>query len=59
VASGHFRNGILWAPGTAVVVADLIEGRTPEIDISMLSPLRFAGNSDSGREEMGAAQVGR
>jgi glycine oxidase len=42
VASGHYRNGILQAPGTAVVMADLIGGRSPSINVSAFSPLRFA-----------------
>jgi len=41
IASGHYRNGILQAPGTALVMADLLEGKTPAIDVSALSPLRF------------------
>jgi glycine oxidase len=42
IASGHYRNGILLAPGTALVMADLLEGKPPIIDLSPLSPLRFA-----------------
>ncbi|MGD0648245.1 MAG: FAD-dependent oxidoreductase [Acidobacteriaceae bacterium] len=42
IATGHYRNGILQAPGTALVMADLIEGKAPAIDLSALSPLRFA-----------------
>jgi glycine oxidase len=41
VASGHYRNGILLAPATALVMADLIEGRTHHLDISAFSPERF------------------
>jgi len=41
VATGHYRNGILQAPGTAVIMADLLEGKSPAIDTSALSPLRF------------------
>lgn len=41
VATGHYRNGILQAPGTAVVMADLLEGKGAGIDISALSPMRF------------------
>ncbi len=41
VATGHFRNGILLAPGTAKVIADLIEGRQPRIDISPFRPTRY------------------
>jgi glycine oxidase len=42
IATGHYRNGILQAPGTALVMADVLEGKAPCIDISALSPLRFA-----------------
>ena len=43
VASGHYRNGILLAPATALVLADLLEGKSPGIDISAFSPDRFHG----------------
>jgi glycine oxidase len=43
VATGHFRNGILLAPVTARVLADLIAGRPTPLDISAFSPQRFAG----------------
>lgn len=42
ISSGHFRNGILLAPAAAKVMADLIMGRTPKIDVSAFSPTRFA-----------------
>jgi glycine oxidase len=45
IATGHYRNGILLAPGTAQVMADLLEGRAPAIDVSALSALRFACSS--------------
>ncbi|HEY6248560.1 MAG TPA: FAD-dependent oxidoreductase, partial [Candidatus Angelobacter sp.] len=41
IASGHFRNGILLAPITARIMADLVSGQLPEIDISAFSPARF------------------
>jgi glycine oxidase len=41
VATGHFRDGILLAPITAEVMAALIEGRTPEYDLTAFSPARF------------------
>lgn len=41
IASGHFRNGILLAPITARIMADLIAGKSPELDISVFSPARF------------------
>lgn len=40
VATGHFRNGILLAPVTAELVADLIQGRTPQIPLEPFSPAR-------------------
>jgi glycine oxidase len=41
VATGHFRDGILLAPITAQVMADIIEGRKPEYDLLPFSPSRF------------------
>jgi len=41
VATGHFRDGILLAPITAKVMAAVIEGRTPEHDLTAFSPARF------------------
>jgi glycine oxidase len=49
IASGHYRNGILQAPATALVLADLLEGRPPSVDITALSPERFARASVSPR----------
>jgi glycine oxidase len=47
IASGHFRNGILLAPVTARVMADLVMNILPEIDITAFSPLRFAPTEPS------------
>jgi glycine oxidase len=41
VATGHFRDGILLAPITAEVMAAVIEGHTPEYDLSPFSTERF------------------
>jgi glycine oxidase len=40
IAAGHFRNGILLTPATAVALADLIENKTPAIDLSAFEPSR-------------------
>ncbi len=42
VATGHFRNGILLAPGTARVLAQLLAGEAPAINLAAFSPMRFA-----------------
>jgi glycine oxidase len=42
VATGHFRNGILLAPVTAVLMTELIMGRQPRLDLSPFSTNRFA-----------------
>jgi glycine oxidase len=42
VATGHFRDGILLAPITAQVMAEVIEGKNPEHDLAAFSPARFA-----------------
>lgn len=41
VASGHFRDGILLAPVTAHLMAQVITGAHAEYDIARFSPLRF------------------
>jgi glycine oxidase len=40
-ATGHFRNGILLAPATARIMADLLENKSSAIDITAFSPHRF------------------
>ena len=42
LATGHFRNGILLAPITALLMAELIQGRSPRLDLRAFSPSRFA-----------------
>lgn len=41
VAAGHFRDGILLAPITAQVMAEMITGGKPGYDLSAFSPARF------------------
>lgn len=41
VATGHFRDGILLAPVTAKVMAEMMTGPTPQIDVSKFSAGRF------------------
>jgi glycine oxidase len=40
-ATGHYRNGILLAPITATLVADLITGRPDPPELAAFSPARF------------------
>jgi glycine oxidase len=42
VATGHFRDGILLAPVTAMVIGQVIAGERPPIDVSKFSADRFA-----------------
>ncbi len=42
VASGHGANGLLLGPVSGRVVADLVGGRTPAVEIADFSPARFA-----------------
>jgi glycine oxidase len=44
IASGHFRNGILLAPITAKIMANLVEGRPSPLDIAAFAPSRFHGS---------------
>lgn len=41
VATGHFRNGILLAPGTAHILRDLILGRKPQVSLDALRVTRL------------------
>jgi len=43
VAAGHFRAGLHQSTGTAVLLADLIDGRTPAIDPTPFAPGRTPG----------------
>ena len=40
VATGHYRNGILLAPITAEIVADLLAGQPPAVDLAPFDPQR-------------------
>lgn len=42
IAAGHFRNGILLAPATAVVMSQLLCGEPVSLDLAPFSPARFA-----------------
>lgn len=42
VATGHFRDGILLAPITAQVIAEVIEGGSCQHDLKPFSPSRFS-----------------
>jgi glycine oxidase len=48
VAAGHFRAGLHQSTGTAVIVADLVEGHQPPIDIVPFAPGRVPHPSGSG-----------
>jgi glycine oxidase len=45
IASGHFRNGILLAPATALVMRQLLQGETPAVSLDPFFPARL-GASD-------------
>jgi glycine oxidase len=44
IATGHFRNGILLAPVTAKLMANLIMGKPAGWDMSPFSPARFSAS---------------
>jgi glycine oxidase len=41
VAAGHYRDGILLAPATAHVMAQVVQGRKPDVNLEAFSPMRF------------------
>jgi glycine oxidase len=42
IATGHFRNGILLAPLTAITMANMIEQKPAGLDVTAFAPIRFA-----------------
>jgi glycine oxidase len=40
VATGHFKGGLHLSTATAIVLADLAEGKKPTIDLRPFSPAR-------------------
>jgi glycine oxidase len=46
VATGHFRDGILLAPITARLMAQVIEGKSSDFDLTAFSPSRFSSHSE-------------
>jgi|1185.fasta_scaffold16665_2 glycine oxidase len=42
VATGHFRNGILLAPTTALIMSRMIRGEAPGFALEAFSPARFS-----------------
>jgi glycine oxidase len=41
LATGHYRDGILLAPATAHLMAQLLSGESPSVDLTPFSPSRF------------------
>jgi len=41
VAAGHYRDGILLAPVTALVMSQVVRGFKPDFDLSAFSAARF------------------
>lgn len=47
VATGHGSAGLLLEPDTGEVVAEIMLGRLPEVDLTPFRPDRFAGSGRS------------
>ncbi len=43
LATGHFRNGILLAPATGLLMRELLEGKTPQVPLDTFAAERWAG----------------
>jgi glycine oxidase len=41
-ATGHYRDGVMLAPVTALVMTEVLKGRVPSFDLKPFSPARFA-----------------
>jgi|HubBroStandDraft_6_1064221.scaffolds.fasta_scaffold227704_2 glycine oxidase len=53
VASGQFRNGILFAPAVAEAVAALVLAKCPTMDMAAFDPRRFSGAALAGANSPG------
>ena len=47
VATGHFKTGLQLSPATAIVLADLVEGKNPDVDLKPLSPSRASDHQSN------------
>jgi D-amino-acid dehydrogenase len=45
LATGHGANGLSWGPYTGKLIADIITGEPPEIDLAPFAPDRFTAAS--------------
>jgi glycine oxidase len=52
-ATGHFRSGILLSALTANVIADLVMGRQPSVDLTLCSPARFSSGAPIVKRSLG------
>ena len=50
IASGHYRNGILLAPATARVMAQLVLGKAASVNLTPFSPDRFPADEQIAHE---------
>lgn len=44
IAGGHFRNGILLAPATALLMRQLLQGEAPAVSLQPFSPARLSAS---------------
>jgi len=47
IATGHFKTGLQLSPATAIVLADLVEGKRPDVDLKPLSPSRASDHQSN------------
>lgn len=47
VATGHFKTGLQLSTATAIVLADLVEGKDPAVDLKPLSPSRASDHQSN------------
>jgi glycine oxidase len=56
-ATGHYRNGVLLAPGTARLIAQSILGEAPDVPLDNFSPSRFRASRPANQPALEAAPV--
>lgn len=58
VNAGHYRNGLVLAPASAELLADIVMGETPGLDSSPYDPAVRLHERESERHGLGAPQMG-
>ena len=58
LATAHFRNGVLLAPGTARILRELLSGEDPSVPLAAFTPERFLSSASTARASQSLLPAG-